>query len=194
MMRSKRMGANADGPHGRRQDERGVTLIELLVVIGILAVLTAVAVSTWRVTQERNRAERAIEQIASAMALARIKARATGQAQTVEVDFTNSRFRTQAWAGAQTGWRSVRGVQMHGPHSPAVGKGVTLLEGRVVGKACVPGKVRAGIKTFTFTPRGTVRVTGSGRGFTIMARTAGGRHPVCLVVNNITGRARIVRP
>ena len=180
MMRSKRMGANADGPHGRRQDERGVTLIELLVVIGILAVLTAVAVGGWHAIEKRNRTEGAIEQIASAMALARIKARATGRDQVVEVDFKRDRFRTQAWAGSGTGWRSV--------------KGVDLLEGRVVGKACVPGKAKSGIKMFKFHPRGTVKVIGAGPGYTVMARTRDGANPACVVVNNITGRVRIVRP
>lgn len=174
MMRSKRMGANADGPHGRRQDERGVTLIELLVVIGILAVLTAVAVGGWHAIEKRNRTEGAIEQIASAMALARIKARATGRDQVVEVDFKRDRFRTQAWAGMS--WRPVQGVD--------------LLAGTA---ACAPGAMTTGVKTFIFTPRGTVGVSPAGS-YTIMARTKNGAYPACVVVNSITGRTRIVRP
>ena len=170
------MGANADGAAMKRQGERGVTLAELLVAIAIVGILLAVAVGGWQTLERRNRTESAVEQIASAMALARIKARTTGQEQTVEVDFTNDRFRTQAWAGTSTGWRSI--------------KGVDLLAGT---SACAPSTA-TGTKVFTFTPRGTVKITGGGTSHTVMARTSDGANPACVVVNNITGRTRIVRP
>ncbi len=169
------MATNAGGRLGGRQGERGASLAELMVVIAIIGIVLAIAVSGWRASLEgRNRTEGAVEQIASAMALARVKARATGTPQTVEVDFTNDRFRTQAWAGMS--WRPV--------------KGVDLLAGTA---ACAPGAMTTGVKTFIFTPRGTVGVSPAGS-YTIMARTKNGAYPACVVVNSITGRTRIVRP
>ncbi|RME87197.1 MAG: prepilin-type N-terminal cleavage/methylation domain-containing protein [Zetaproteobacteria bacterium] len=174
MRRSTRMAANDRAGRNPAQDA-GVTLIEMMVTIAIVMVLLAIAVGGWQTLQARNRTESAIEGLASAIALARTKAMATGQEQTVEVDFNKDCYRTTAWAGPASGWRC--------------GKGVDLLAATA---ACAPSTT-SGVKTFTFTPAGTVRVSGGGRSYSVMAR-APKANPACVIVSNITGRARLVRP
>jgi len=159
-----------------------VTLIELLVAMGILAILLTLAIGGWRALQKRNLVEGTIEEIKSAVNLARIRAQATVRDQLVYVDFANDRYCTTAWQGADcvtTGWRKKAGVDLLAATS-----------------RCAPSQ-KTGVRIYRFTPRGTVQkdpTDTGGAGWSVMARTIDGKKFACLVVTNITGRTRIVRP
>ncbi|RME04660.1 MAG: hypothetical protein D6816_09590 [Bacteroidetes bacterium] len=123
------------------------------------------------------------------MSAARIKAQTSGQDQYVGIHLSGEKFISTVWGGqfdsttkTWTGsWRPV--------------KGVDLLAGKVPpGTAsCVPSTT-TGVKTFKFTPRGTVGMLSGGNTYTVMARMPGGGAEMCLVVNKVTGRARVVTP
>ncbi|RME33607.1 MAG: hypothetical protein D6794_11435 [Deltaproteobacteria bacterium] len=133
--------------------------------------------------QKSNRVQGAIEEIRSAMSAARIKAQTSGQEQAVGVDFDGERFISTVWGGSYAGgawtgsWRNQDGVDL------------------LAGTSTCQASTATGIKTFIFSSRGTVSVTGGGASKTVMARTPGNAGSrMCLVVNTVTGRARVVTP
>lgn len=94
---------------------RGFSLIELLCVVGILAVLAAMAVPSWREATARAAVSAATRQAMAGLALARRTALTTGQAVTVcpTADFLRCSFQGRHWmvfihAGAGTGALSRR--------------------------------------------------------------------------------------
>ncbi|RMD97439.1 MAG: prepilin-type N-terminal cleavage/methylation domain-containing protein [Bacteroidetes bacterium] len=163
-------------------NDRGFTLVEMIVVIGIMALLLAIAAGGWQQLNRSNRVDGAIEEIRSVMSAGRIKAQTSGENQYVGVHLTGEKFISTVWGGqfdptTQTwtgSWRPVEGVD--------------LLAGT---SACAPSTT-AGVKNFRFTPRGSVSVISGGSTYTIMARSPGGDAKRCLVLNNVTGRARLV--
>ncbi len=160
-----------------------MTLVEMMVVIGIMAIILTIAVGSWQALQRSNRVSGAIEEIRSAMSAARIKARTTGQDQAVGVDFSSDRFASTVLGATYAGgtwsgnWRPQDGVDL------------------LAGTAACAASTASGVKTFVFKSRGTVSVTGGGATKAVMARDPGDpNRRECLVVNTVTGRARVMAP
>ena len=97
----------------RHLGRHGYTMIELMVAIVVMAVLVAVTIPAYRHYTSSHGAKAAVENISNQLSLARERAIATGQTQTVRFikDFNGtSDYHIWQNGAAQPSWRLPRGI------------------------------------------------------------------------------------
>lgn len=118
-----------------RPRQEGFTLIEVMVVVAIFAVLVGIGIGSWGETRTRSQVESVIEEIRSVMGAARLRARATGEEQSVVFNYTD-----ETVADSATG-----DVRAYGD--------MVDITAFACGSCNTSGVAS---NTFNFTPRGTV--------------------------------------